>query len=219
MREAVDRFNAHTGAALDVVAVENVYLGSEINVSGLLSGQDLLAAFAGRPATGPLYVSDRMVSQRTGTLLDDRPSRRSKRHSAARSSRPAISPMSLAICARGSRARRASRGVSQHPRICRRLFPPRPRQRTLGHRRSSVPRSTHWNRSGRALLRVRIAAPPVDGAANAALLRFLADVLDVPRLALAIVSGEISRHKRSLVEESRPTSSKQRLQEALGRER
>jgi NifB/MoaA-like Fe-S oxidoreductase len=71
MRAAVERFNVRTGAVLDTVAVENVYLGSEINVSGLLSGQDLLATFARRPATEPLYISDRMVSQRTGTLLDD----------------------------------------------------------------------------------------------------------------------------------------------------
>jgi NifB/MoaA-like Fe-S oxidoreductase len=71
MREAVDRFNRRTGAALDVVPVENVYLGSEINVSGLLSGHDLLAAFERRPANGPLYISDRMISQRTGTMLDD----------------------------------------------------------------------------------------------------------------------------------------------------
>ena len=71
MREAVDRFNAQTGADLDVVPVENVFLGREINVSGLLTGRDLLQAFARRPPRGPLYVSDRMVSQRTGTLLDD----------------------------------------------------------------------------------------------------------------------------------------------------
>jgi putative radical SAM enzyme (TIGR03279 family) len=71
MREAVDRFNAITGAALDVVAVENVYLGREINVSGLLGGRDLLTAFANRSDSAPLYVSDRMISQRTGTLLDD----------------------------------------------------------------------------------------------------------------------------------------------------
>src|SRR5919112_1422009 len=71
MRAAVERFNARTGAVLDTVAVENVFLGSEINVSGLLSGQDLLAAFARRAETDPLYISDRMVSQRTGTLLDD----------------------------------------------------------------------------------------------------------------------------------------------------
>src|SRR5687767_15298904 len=52
---AIDRFNARTGAVLDTVAVENVYLGAEINVSGLLSGQDLLTAFAGHPETEPLY--------------------------------------------------------------------------------------------------------------------------------------------------------------------
>ncbi|MGH2617150.1 MAG: DUF512 domain-containing protein [Thermomicrobiales bacterium] len=71
MRDAVDRFNGRTGAVLDVVPVENVYLGSEINVSGLLSGKDLLSAFDRHSANVPLYISDRMVSQRTGTLLDD----------------------------------------------------------------------------------------------------------------------------------------------------
>ena len=71
MRAAVDRFNARTGAGLDAVAVENVYLGSEINVSGLLSGADLLAAFERRPARGPLFIADRMISDRTGTMLDD----------------------------------------------------------------------------------------------------------------------------------------------------
>ncbi|HEU0116419.1 MAG TPA: DUF512 domain-containing protein [Thermomicrobiales bacterium] len=72
MRAAVERFNRLTGAALAVVPVENVYLGSEINVSGLLSGRDLLEAFERRPSEGPLYISDRMISQRTGTMLDDR---------------------------------------------------------------------------------------------------------------------------------------------------
>jgi len=71
MDTAVERFNARTGAALDTVAVENLYLGTEITVSGLLSGKDLLATFARRRTTEPLYISDRMVSQRTGTLLDD----------------------------------------------------------------------------------------------------------------------------------------------------
>jgi NifB/MoaA-like Fe-S oxidoreductase len=68
----VDRFNARTGAHLEVVAVENQYLGKEITVSGLLSGQDLLAAFERRPVHGPLFISRRMISDRTGTLLDDR---------------------------------------------------------------------------------------------------------------------------------------------------
>jgi uncharacterized protein (TIGR00251 family) len=43
---------------------------------------------------------------------------------------------------------------------------------------------------------VRLAAPPVDGAANDALLAFLADVLDVPPRNITIVSGGKSRNKR-----------------------
>ncbi len=44
-------------------------------------------------------------------------------------------------------------------------------------------------------IRVRVAAPPVDGAANAELTRFLAERLGVPRQAVAIVSGVTSRRK------------------------
>jgi uncharacterized protein len=43
---------------------------------------------------------------------------------------------------------------------------------------------------------VRLNAPPVDGAANAELIRLLADLLDVPRRNIQIVSGERSRGKR-----------------------
>jgi uncharacterized protein (TIGR00251 family) len=43
---------------------------------------------------------------------------------------------------------------------------------------------------------IRLAAPPVDGAANDALVAFLADVLELPRRNLRIVSGEKSRDKR-----------------------
>jgi uncharacterized protein (TIGR00251 family) len=48
---------------------------------------------------------------------------------------------------------------------------------------------------GRPALAVRLAAPPVDGAANKALLRFLAEALDLPRSAIRIVSGETGRVK------------------------
>ena len=44
-------------------------------------------------------------------------------------------------------------------------------------------------------LRVRIAAPPVDGAANEALIRFLAERLGLPRSAVRLVAGETSRTK------------------------
>jgi uncharacterized protein (TIGR00251 family) len=43
---------------------------------------------------------------------------------------------------------------------------------------------------------VRLNAPPVEGAANAELIEILADALGVSKRAVAIVSGERSRHKR-----------------------
>lgn len=44
-------------------------------------------------------------------------------------------------------------------------------------------------------LRVRLHAPAVEGRANAELLRWLAQELDVPASSLAIVRGELSRRK------------------------
>jgi uncharacterized protein len=51
---------------------------------------------------------------------------------------------------------------------------------------------------GDALL-VRLAAPPVDGAANEALLAFLATLLDHPKRDVVIASGHTSRDKRLVV--------------------
>lgn len=42
---------------------------------------------------------------------------------------------------------------------------------------------------------VRLAAPPVDGRANDALIEYLARVLEVPRRAVTIVSGVSARRK------------------------
>jgi hypothetical protein len=44
-------------------------------------------------------------------------------------------------------------------------------------------------------LKIRVTAPPVDSAANEALLRLLADVLDCPRSAVRLTRGHTSRHK------------------------
>lgn len=44
-------------------------------------------------------------------------------------------------------------------------------------------------------LLVRVTAPPVDGKANAALCRLLADQLGVPRTAVAVVRGSSARDK------------------------
>ena len=46
-----------------------------------------------------------------------------------------------------------------------------------------------------AALKIRLAAPPVDGKANAALLAFLADAFGVPRSSVTLVRGGSSRRK------------------------
>jgi uncharacterized protein (TIGR00251 family) len=45
-------------------------------------------------------------------------------------------------------------------------------------------------------LKLKITAPPVDSAANAEVVRFLAQVLDVPRSAVQLLRGATSRHKQ-----------------------
>jgi len=44
-------------------------------------------------------------------------------------------------------------------------------------------------------LRVKVTAPPVDSAANEALIRLLAQTLDCPRNRIELVRGHTSRHK------------------------
>ena len=48
---------------------------------------------------------------------------------------------------------------------------------------------------GRPYLKVRVAAPPVEGAANAALIAFLAKALGVSKSSLSIASGAGARLK------------------------
>jgi uncharacterized protein len=45
-------------------------------------------------------------------------------------------------------------------------------------------------------LKIRLAAPPVDGKANAALVRFIANTCGAKRADVALISGETSREKR-----------------------
>jgi uncharacterized protein (TIGR00251 family) len=44
-------------------------------------------------------------------------------------------------------------------------------------------------------LKIRLAAPPVDGKANAALIEFVADRLGLPKSAVRLASGQNSRRK------------------------
>jgi uncharacterized protein (TIGR00251 family) len=48
---------------------------------------------------------------------------------------------------------------------------------------------------GRAALAIRLAAPPVDGAANAELIAFLSKALGVPKSAIALTVGHEGRVK------------------------
>ena len=52
-------------------------------------------------------------------------------------------------------------------------------------------------------MKVRLAAPPVDGKANAELLRFLAAAFGVPVRAVTLLRGEASRRKTVRVEAPR----------------
>jgi uncharacterized protein (TIGR00251 family) len=49
-------------------------------------------------------------------------------------------------------------------------------------------------------LKIRVRARAVDGAANEALLDFLAGELQVPRKRCVLISGQTSRQKRVLIE-------------------
>jgi len=44
-------------------------------------------------------------------------------------------------------------------------------------------------------LKIRLAAPPVDGKANDALIRYIADQLKLPKSAVNLKSGQTSRQK------------------------
>ena len=48
-------------------------------------------------------------------------------------------------------------------------------------------------------LKIRLCAPPVDGAANAALIEFLAETFGLPRARVQLLSGQTSRNKRVLL--------------------
>ena len=48
-------------------------------------------------------------------------------------------------------------------------------------------------------LKIRLCAPPVDGAANAALVEFLAETFALPRNRVQLLSGQTSRTKRVLL--------------------
>lgn len=45
-------------------------------------------------------------------------------------------------------------------------------------------------------IKIKVNSPPIDGKANAALIRFLANYLDIPKSSIKLVSGQKSRIKK-----------------------
>mgnify|MGYP003638346033 CR=1 FL=1 len=67
---------------------------------------------------------------------------------------------------------------------------------------ASVDRIDGWDvdAEGRPVLKVRVRARPVEGEANAALLKFLARTLELPKSAVALRRGGQSRLKIILID-------------------
>lgn len=63
-----------------------------------------------------------------------------------------------------------------------------------------------------AELRIKVTAPPVDAAANEALIRLLAERLDCPRNRMELVRGHASRHKVIKVHGITPEAILQKLE-------
>jgi uncharacterized protein len=76
-----------------------------------------------------------------------------------------------------------------------------------------IPRARRSELAGErdSSLLIRLAAPPVEGAANDALIAFLSELLDVPRRAVTIVSGEHARAKRVRIDGLTPAHAREKL--------
>jgi len=68
----------------------------------------------------------------------------------------------------------------------------------------------------RGILKVRLKAPPVEGAANEALIAFLAGVLNQPKRQITLVSGQTGRQKVVAVAGLSREALLRRLPENLG---
>lgn len=71
MQREAERVNTATGATLEVLPIENTFFGGEINISGLLTGAELVRAIGDLPGSEPVFISTTMISRRTNTMLDD----------------------------------------------------------------------------------------------------------------------------------------------------
>jgi hypothetical protein len=69
------------------------------------------------------------------------------------------------------------------------------------------PRASKTEVAGRHgyAIKIRVKAPPVDGAANEEVIRFLAKRFRVSRKSVELVSGSTSRHKQIAIQGVTPT--------------
>ena len=54
-------------------------------------------------------------------------------------------------------------------------------------------------------LKIRVTAPPVDSAANKALIKFLSKKIRIPKSHVTIIKGDSSHHKQELLPSSKET--------------
>lgn len=62
-------------------------------------------------------------------------------------------------------------------------------------------------------LKIAITAPPIDGQANAHLLKFLSKLFKVPKSSIVLEKGELQRHKQIFIPE--PKQIPEQLQECI----
>ncbi|MBQ7667015.1 MAG: DUF167 domain-containing protein [Kiritimatiellae bacterium] len=84
----------------------------------------------------------------------------------------------------------------------------------------AVPRASRTEIAGfhGGALRLRLAAPPVDGRANDALCRWAADFFGIPKKAARIESGASGREKTVFLEGVAPAEAAAALEKAMRRE-
>ena len=67
-----------------------------------------------------------------------------------------------------------------------------------------------------AQLKIAVQAPPLEGRANQALIAFLAETFDVPKAAVELVTGELSRSKVFLLRGVTLAKAEAKLVELVG---
>lgn len=70
---------------------------------------------------------------------------------------------------------------------------------------------------GRSVLKARVRAAPMEGEANAALVKLIAKTLDVPARTVTLAAGATSRIKRVVID-GNPTALAAKLEKVIGKD-